>query len=113
MDLVHLAFGDLNLIAVKMFKAVTKGTSFEKKLVEDLEKIKTYYNQISALAAALDRKLGFQTNKVALRLESGVASNSHKLEYVVTRINELSEDNQTTSKEFKYLLKEMIRRADC
>ncbi|KAH8802529.1 hypothetical protein F5884DRAFT_802263 [Xylogone sp. PMI_703] len=96
----------------KLFKAALKGTSFEKELVNDLENIKTYFNQISNLAAALDRKLGAQTYKVAQGLERGAASNSHKLEYIVTRINGFSENYQTTTQEFRGLLKEIIRKSD-
>jgi hypothetical protein len=92
---------------------VAKGTSFEKKLVDDLERIKIYYNQITNLTAALDRKLGVETNQVALGLKSGVASNSQKLTYIVTRINDLKEDNQVTAKQFRQLLNGIIQRAEC
>lgn len=92
---------------------MAKGTSFEKKLVDDLERIKIYYNQITNLTAALDRKLGVETNQVALGLKSGVASNSQKLTYIVTRINDLKEDNQVTAKQFRQLLNGIIQRAEC
>jgi hypothetical protein len=61
----------------------------------------------------LDRKLGVETNQVALGLKSGVASNSQKLTYIVTRINDLKEDNQVTAKQFRQLLNGIIQRAEC
>jgi hypothetical protein len=65
------------------------------------------------LADALDRKVGVETNEVAMGLKSGIAANGEKLTYVVARINGLAEDNEATGEEFRHLLNGLVRSAQC
>ena len=96
-----------------MLKAVTRGEAFERTLARNLEMIKTYYNEIDNLAEALNRKLGAQTNKIARGLERGVASNGHRLEYLIQETYDSHQDSQTTFAEFRHLLIEVIRKKKC